>query len=310
MSKIIRSNKVNLAEGAYKLSQDVFLNKEFYVSHSEQANGKAAPISDAENKEEEYGPDLLIEKAESAALEIMDNAQVYADDLIAEARASARELKDEAVKNAELIYEDRKRKGYDEGYLAGYQEGLTQGGREAEAIIEKANLEYEGAIALKRELQNKAKNLYVESESELIKLVLAITKKVIGKEIEELDYIESLIAEAMSHLNYATDIVIRVSEHDYATANRARPKILAMAERIDKLEIKIDYALPPGTCVIDTDTGSIDSSIETQLEGIEALFDEILLANESEREAFEKEDSEFSDSENQPDFKEPEGSEF
>ncbi len=293
MSKIIRSNRVNLSEGSYKLSSEVFIDKEKFISKQSSKKNKA-DASDAENVEkessesakstmpEEYSPDSLIERAESAAIEIMDNAQALADELIAEARQSARELEEEAVENTNFAYESAKEKGREDGYREVYDEAFQAGKREADLLIEKANQELEEALEIKRSLEIKNKEFYVDKEAEMIKLVLEIAKKVIGKEIHEVDYIESLIGEAMKHLNYATDIVLRVSEHDYDSASLAKPKILAMAERIESLEIKIDYALPRGSCMIDTNTGSIDASIKTQLERIEDMFNNILASNEKE----------------------------
>lgn len=290
MSRIIRSNRVNLSEGAYKLSSDVFISKERYAGRREthdrhesfsreQKQAKKAPES-----EEEYGPNYLIEKAEKAALEIMDNAQAVADRLIADARSSARALENEAMQNTGAMYESAKKKGHEEGFEAGFDEGYAEGARQAEELIEQANLELEDALEIKRQLHIKRKEFYIQNEAEIINLVLAISKKVIGREISDGNYIESLIEGAMSQLNYATEIVLRVSEHDFDSATLAKPKILAMAERIENLEIKVDYALPQGSCIIDTDTGSIDSSIKTQLEGIEALFNNILMAKDPEGE--------------------------
>lgn len=290
MSKIIRSNRVNLSEGAYKLSSDVFISKERYAAKRE-THDRHESFSRAEKQakkapepEEEYGPNYLIEKAEKAALEIMDNAQAVADRLIADARSSARALENEAMQNTGAMYENAKKKGHEEGFEAGFDEGYAEGARQADELIEQANLELEEALEIKRQLHIKRKEFYIQNEAEIINLVLAISKKVIGREISDGNYIESLIEGAMSQLNYATEIVLRVSEHDFDSATLAKPKILAMAERIENLEIKVDYALPQGSCIIDTDTGSIDSSIKTQLEGIEALFNNILMAKDPEGE--------------------------
>lgn len=268
------------------MSADVFISKEKYLQSNENQENESELLENdsfaVEKKEDDYSPESLIEKAESAAIEIMDNAQKLADDLIAEARQSARELEEEAIENTNAVYENSKKKGKEEGYNIGYAEGYEKGSEEAAELIDRANQELNEALAIKRDLMIKNKEFFIDKEAEMIEMVLAIARKVIGKEIEEINYIESLIREAMKHLNYATDIVLRVSEHDFDAASFAKPKILAMAERIESLEIKIDYALKAGSCMIDTNTGSIDASVETQLASIEEQFRNILIASEKE----------------------------
>ncbi len=288
MSKIIKSNRVNLSEASYKLSSDVFISKEAYIPKVvPDKEAESEDFSDEENaqnnaSDSEYTAEALIEKAEAAAIEIMDNAQKLADNLIADARQSARELEEEAIENTNQVYENSRKKGSEEGYHTGYNEGYAEGKAMADELIAQAQAELEEVLAIKKEFVIKDKEFYIDKEAEMIKMVLEIAKKVIGKEIQEFDYIESLIKEAMKHLNYATDIVIRVSEYDFDAASFAKPKILAMAERIENLEIKIDYALSHGSLMIDTNTGSIDASVKTQLESIEDMFMNILATSEKE----------------------------
>ncbi len=295
MSKIIKSNRVNLSEASYKLSSDVFISKEEYIPKAAPNNNEGDDFSDQELEgqsasDSEYTAEGLIEKAEAAAIEIMDNAQKLADNLIADARQSARELEEEAIENTNQVYENSRKKGNEEGYNTGYNAGYTEGKTIADQLIAEAQAELEEVLAIKKDFIIKDKEFYIDKEAEMIKMVLAIAKKVIGKEIQEFDYIQSLIKEAMKHLNYATDIVIRVSEYDYDAASFAKPKILAMAERIENLEIKIDYALSHGSLMIDTNSGSIDASVKTQLDSIEEMFMNILATSEKE---FKEEIAEF-----------------
>ncbi len=308
MSKIIKSNRVNLSEASYQLSSDVFINKEEYIPKAvseedetdtldeekpEIPEDEEQEIEDEEaiNKELEYSAESLIEKAEAAAIEIMDNAQRLADDLIADARQTARELEEEAIENTNAVYENSKAKGKEDGYNEGYAQGHAEGKAITDKLIAEVQEELEEVLAMKKDLMIKNKEFFIDKEAEMIKMVLTIAKKVIGKEIQEFEYIESLIGEAMKHLNYATDIVLRVSEHDFDAASFARPKILAMAERIESLEIKIDYALEPGSCMIDTNSGSIDAGVKTQLDSIEEMFMNILATSEKEfKEEIEDED--------------------
>lgn len=268
MSKLIKSDRVNISDGAYRLSSDVFIAKdEYFVEGKNNINTENYTEDGNQNY---YTPKTLIEQAETAAIEILDKAQEAADELIESAKKSARTLEEEAIGNANEVYENAKNKGKEEGYNLGYAEGKAK----AESLIQEA-------LDIKREIQIKNEEFLINKESEIIKMVLAIARKVIAKEVEDLDYLEALASAAMEHLSYAKTIVLRVAEKDYDAANLVKPKIMAMAERIEKLEIKADYALPAGSCVIDTISGSIDASVQTQLERIEDIFNNILASKEN-----------------------------
>lgn len=282
MSKLIKSSRVNISSGAYKLSSEVFISKEKYFADQSAekliaeegvlAEGATDQSGVSKDESDAYSPKTLIEQAEQAALEIMDNAQAAADALIDDARISARQIEEDALGNANKVYEDAKQNGKAEGYDEGYSSGKA----EADSLIREA-------LEIKRQIKIKNDEFLVDKESEIIKMVLAISKKVLAKEVEDIEYIEALTSAAMEHLSYATSIVLRVADKDLDAANLAKPKIMAMAERIESLDIKADYALPPGSCIIDTVSGSIDASVKTQLERIEDIFTNIIASNENVR---------------------------
>ncbi len=253
MAKIIKSNRVNLSESSSKEKDKFF---------------------DVKNKTQQEGgySKGLIKKAEDAAFYLVDKAENIADKLINEARENAKTIEKESLLNAGSIYDSYKVEAKTEGYNEGYEEGQ----REAAILLAKAKLEYEEALLIKSEWKKRRENILQDAEEDAIKLVLAIAKKVISREIEDVSYVEALIAEGMRHLNYASDIILRVSEKDFDAASLAKPKILAMAERIENLEIRVDYSLQQGGCVIDTATGIIDASAKTQIAKIEKIFTELL----------------------------------
>lgn len=265
MSKLIKSGRVKISDATLKVNSELFISKDSYFSGSQSENGEYHAGGEGD---ESHEASTLIESAEKAALDILDEAQAAADKLIDEARKAAREIEEDSLQKAENLFENTRKRAYEEAYKEAYEKGS----KEADALIEEA-------LEIKRQLKRRNDEFMIDKEAELIKLVLAVCKKVLSKEIEDLDYIENLIAQAMEQLNYATDIVLRVSESDYTTVSLARPKILAMAERIENLEIKADYALSPGSLVIDTASGSIDASVKTQLERVEDMFMNILSLN-------------------------------
>lgn len=267
MSRLIKSKRVNLSDTTLKLNSELFISKDSYFGASNQAGDEAENKAEGDEASEASS---LIESAEKAALDILDQAQAAADKLIEEARMAAREIEADALQKSEILFENTRKRAYEEAHDEAYEKGRE----EAESLIQEA-------LDIKANLIRKNEEFMIDKEAEVIKLVLAVCEKVLSKEIQDLDYIESLVAQAMKQLNYATDIVLRVSEKDLTAVTLARPKILAMAERIENLEIKADYALSPGSLIIDTTSGSIDASVKTQLERVRDMFMNILALNDN-----------------------------
>ncbi len=271
MSKLIKSKSVILEGDVYKLSQDVFVSKEEYLSSALPVQKDKVSFSDIEdniltsNDSNMKYADEIVEKAEQAAIDILDKAQDKADNLVLEARNSANEIEAEALKNANDVYENAKKRGYSDGYSSGFDEGKL----ESDRLIEEA-------LNIKEELILKNKDFMLDKEIEMLELVVAISKKILKYEMENTDYMEGLISQAMESMSYARDIIIRVSAGDFGMANLIKPRILAMAERIESLEITVDHSLEQGAVIIDTPSGSIDASVYTQLDMIrEALLNEL-----------------------------------
>ena len=88
--------------------------------------------------------------------------------------------------------------------------------------------------------------------------------------------IESLIKQGINRVTKSHLVSIRVSNEDYNHALSIKPMIIASSDKIEDLEIKRDPTLPNGSCIIDTDSGSIDSGIQTQIEQIKSLFADLL----------------------------------
>ena len=111
----------------------------------------------------------------------------------------------------------------------------------------------------------------------MVSLVVEATEKILDYKVEtDQTLIESLIKQGIGRVTKSHLVSIRVSNEDYNHALSIRPMIIASSDKIEDIEIKRDPTLPNGSCIIDTDSGSIDSGIHTQLEQVKKLFDDLL----------------------------------
>ncbi|MCL2565195.1 MAG: FliH/SctL family protein [Defluviitaleaceae bacterium] len=197
----------------------------------------------AQEEEEEISPDIIaaqiIEQAESEAAEITAKAQAEAEGILEKARLEAESLRESSGK---------------EGYDKGYNEGLKdteQMKQEAREIVESAHIERGETIKT--------------AEPEIIELVSKLTKKLLLDEAEiNPDVIAILVRSGLSQTTLSSDIKVRVSKYDYENLLDRKDQIISSFEGISNLDFSEDLALPAGGCVIETEFGQVDASMDKQ----------------------------------------------
>ncbi|MDK2794773.1 MAG: flagellar assembly protein FliH, partial [Caldanaerobacter sp.] len=145
-----------------------------------------------------------------------------------------------------------------------------KGEEKAQALIEEAR-------ALKEEILEEKKRLYKEAESDMINVILEAVEKIVGKHVEEdKDLILSLIKKGMENYNAFDKVTVRVSEEDYEHCVKNKDKILKDVEFLDEINIVKDLSLRKGDCIIETNSGVINSGVTTQLKTLKSLFAGVL----------------------------------
>lgn len=231
----------------------------------------------AENEKKEAAP----EKKETAD-DILENARKEAERIINEARINAEAILESAHEKVAEQAREAERAAKEEGY------------RHGEAL---ARQHYQNLIAEAEELRQKAKEIYDNTisglESEIVELIIQIAKKVVGTELSQnRDVILGLIRTALSAVSSAEIITICVCADDYDYVIENKDRVLEGVKGIRDFEIKKDNSLKKGECIIDTGFGTVDSSLETQLQAVENTLRELLGGFDTEDTAITTEEKE------------------
>ncbi|KXG75745.1 Yop proteins translocation protein L [Thermotalea metallivorans] len=246
LSRIFKSSYVNIGE-----TKEIRIPKE--ITYNQQAM-EALPKEDRDVSWEDVYREKLREIEEIASQKLE------------EVKRQGEAILRDAYEDAKQIYEQAKREGYGEGKAIGYEEGK----READALIQEA-------LEIKMEIFKKKEVLAREFEKEIHALIVQIVEKILNIKLEDCDeIILGLVKLGLEKCTYTDALVIRVSPEDYGYLISIKDKILCLAENISDMEIKQDASLRKGSCVIDTVSGSIDSSIETQLQHMKEVLRELL----------------------------------
>ena len=250
-----------------KSSHVIMDNKKFVISTKITMPEVPAvdPLLDKEHKKQ-HAEDL-IKEAHEESKRIMERAMEEAQDHIHHAKQEAERIisdgMDQAIEAKEIARQ--------EGYLDGQKQGFDEGRQVAQSLIEDALTVKEEAIAQYREM-------LIQAEPEIMELVLDICSKVLNHKIQADDYIVGLIKMALDKCNYTTDVVLRVSEEDYDYVVMEKDRILVLCETVDEIEVKMDRSLHRGACVIESPSGTIDASIQVQLDYIKHRVEELLIS--------------------------------
>ncbi len=193
----------------------------------------------------------------------LDALRAEADAVLTQARAEAAEMLEDAGVQAEALRE------------AAWQEGHHQGKTEAQAAVE-AELRAAWDArrdALRAELENivaeigaTRQALWARQESEMVALSLDIARQVVKTEVtQNPEVVRALIANALRRLTDKDNVRVRVSLADAPRIKEARQDLMEMVDGLRHLEIVDDRRVGEGGCVIETNAGTIDAKIETQL---------------------------------------------
>lgn len=280
MSKLIKSNQVKIGDEKLIIPSAITIPTEDYLGmhptgvpsrvsgghssedeetgHFEEMDWSNAHYAGQQEEMFDLSPEAQVER-------MLESAQRDADGILENARESAVAIEAEALDQVKTLYE----RTYQEAYAAGKEAGYTEGRVETQEALEEA-------LQLKNQWHQRLEALLPELESEAVRLVLSCLEKVLGEVAATPDYVASLLQVGFDSIAYAESVEVRVCERDFDYALTLREKALAMTDSIDDIQFKVDYALEPGQVVIETSRGSVDVSLQVQVEKIRQLFESML----------------------------------
>lgn len=194
--------------------------------------------------------------------ELLNDAMELAENLRSEARENANSLIEQAKAEAEQIKEE----AYNEGYEKGLSDGAMEAAKRGDAYIE--NLQKEHELFLEQ-INEETKNKVAESEKELVDFTCKVIEKFTGILVD--DYKSVLLYmmnNAISDEEASTKFVIKVSEENYDYVYENKKRITGATNPNIDIEIFGDAKLENRQCIIETDNGIIDLSMNIQIENL------------------------------------------
>lgn len=179
---------------------------------------------------------------------------------VLDAREKAQAILDAAAEEASRIREEARRvlEGAKAERTAAIKKGYAEGESKGLAQVTEKLLH----------LEQLRERFFAEAEAEVIKLVLEIAEKVIGRiAAENPELIRSVVRQALER-TLGDRITVSVHPDDYRALMAGDHEFKDVVDRTKRLLFREDDGVSKGGCVVETEVGTIDARIETQLEAI------------------------------------------
>jgi flagellar assembly protein FliH len=185
------------------------------------------------------------------------------------------ELKEWRTREEEIFrsqLEEEKRRGYEEGYQLGIDDGVHHAKEQYKIHLQKA------ADILEQAYQEKAA-IIQEADPFVIELTMEISKKVIQQELKtHPETLLHIIKQTLSSVYETDSISIGVALEDFSFVQKQREQLLAMNNGQVEIKVFPDHSIEQGGCIIRTSSGSVDARIDVQLSEVK----KVLLAYQQE----------------------------
>lgn len=166
----------------------------------------------------------------------------------------------------------------EQAYQQAYQLGLDEGRQKA---FEHRGAEIEEKLAHFKKilewLSHLKKDLVTFNETHIMRLVFYLAKRLALSEISiKPEIVLTVAKQAIESAQTEESIAVRVSPGDFEFIEGAREKLGKEFEVLKKVRFEINEQMSNGGCVVETNYGDVDATIEQRLEKLWAALSEKL----------------------------------
>ncbi len=163
--------------------------------------------------------------------------------------------------------EEGKREGYKEGFSLGKKEGFEEGKREGRDLVEKrygdilsrAQEQVSALVALRERFEEKLR----AAEDELVSSVLLMVRKLVFITPPE-EMVRNMVRECLDRLVEEQSAKLRLNPKDYTLVSDK-------LEFPSHVEVVQDASVPRGSCVVEMETGSVETSLSERIRDLEEI---------------------------------------
>jgi type III secretion system HrpE/YscL family protein len=172
------------------------------------------------------------------------DATLEAREIVSQARADAARMLEQTERERQAALVNATQEGYAAG-LAQWNEILADAWRSRDAFI-------------------------ARSETELVRLAVRVSEKVIGQELKaDSSAVLNTIREALKSVRRERNLTIHVNPEHESTVRSQTESLGALLGGVRELLVVANPSVAPGGCIVESEIGTIDAQLSTQLKALE-----------------------------------------
>ena len=169
------------------------------------------------------------------------SAQLEARDIVAQAHRYGEALKAEMHEEVEAARR------------AGYEAGLKEARTDFSATVVSTVAEMETAFA--------------RLELRIVNTVMGALQQILGR-IDDRTLMEQLVRRVLSQARQGKELRLRVAAAQFDEVNQWLTDVIKEFPDVEFVDVLKDAAATPGTCVLESEFGAIDASLDVQLTAV------------------------------------------
>lgn len=223
--------------------------------------GLNAEVAELPDPEEESAA------AQETAEEIIESARAEAERILSVAEDNAKAVKQNADKERMWIIQSSSKEGFDKGYQEAQQQCQEELNRRLQELNQK-----------QQEMEQEVQKQKEEMEPVLVETILDVFSHMTHLLMEDKkDLILAVVNSAFEDIDISKNYLIRVCHDDAVFLKENKDKIVTAVSDVN-IEIVEDSLMTKGQCMIDTDMGVFDCSLDGQ---IDKLMEDIKILSSS-----------------------------
>lgn len=194
----------------------------------------------------------IISAAKEEASKILNHAQGTAENIVANANSEAESI----ICDAHKTFESEKKRGYAEGVESGKEDMAVQ----------------------MMDLVTKSVTGFAKFEKDIVNVVLRAIRRIIG-EIDKTELITNVVKNALKVVKNQKHATLKVSNDDLKLVREHIEEIKQEFPSLEYIDVFADSHLQDGSCLLETEFGIVDASLEVQLDAIKKSLSKNLINN-------------------------------
>ena len=123
-------------------------------------------------------------------------------------------------------------------------------------------------------MDEQLKSIRLNLQQMVLPIALKASKRIVGKELDTFpESIFEIVMQAIAPISESRNVTIYVNKEDKEHLDKNKPRIKEILQQVDILTIQEKSDITPGGCIIKTEEGMVNATIENQWRALERAFE-------------------------------------